>query len=355
MKKQLELKAPFVERMKELLPDEKDFESYMHFLKNESPVSMRCNTLKITPDVLKKRLESKDWKISQPFKEHPEIMIVEGRVVSEKNRLDSESLDEDSHVNNNSSKGWAGGKELTDLEPGELGRSIEHLLGYYYVQEIASMLPVLALNPKPNEIVLDLCASPGSKTTQISASTKNHGTVIANEVSLGRIKILASNTERCGASNVIITKKEGTALCTRFKNSGFEFDKILIDAPCSGEGTLRSSPKTAIMWNPNTIKKLSKIQKHLVESAIEILKVGGTLVYSTCTHAPEENEEVVDFVIKNFDNMDIERVRLPIKCRRGLQGWAGEVYSNEVQESCRIYPQDSNTEGFFIAKFRKVK
>src|SRR3990167_7166847 len=119
MKKQLELKAPFVERMKELLPDEKDFESYMHFLKNESPVSMRCNTLKITPDVLKKRLERKDWKISQPFKEHPEVMIVE-----------------------------------SNLQPGELGRSIEHLLGYYYVQEIASMLPVLALNPKPNEIVL---------------------------------------------------------------------------------------------------------------------------------------------------------------------------------------------------------
>ena len=182
----------------------------------------------------------------------------------------------------------------SELEPGELGRALEHILGYYYVQELASMLPVLVLKPKPNEKILDLASAPGSKTTQMASKMENAGLIIANEISLGRIKILASNTERCGVMNTIITKKEGSAICKRFEKQNFLFDKILVDAPCSGEGTLRSSYKTYKMWNPNTIKKLSRIQKHLLESAIEILKPGGEIVYSTCTHAPEENEEVVD-------------------------------------------------------------
>lgn len=324
MKPNLELKPLFVERMKNIFSN-KDFESYMEIIQKDPVRSIRCNTLKISPDVLKERLIEKGWKIKQPFKEHPEIMIIEG------------------HENGE------------DLQPGEIGRSVEHLLGYYYVQEIASMLPTLALNPKPGELILDLCASPGSKTTQISAKMENKGTIIANEVNIGRIKILASNTERCGASNVIITKKEGTILCKRLKGAGFFFDKILIDAPCSGEGTLRGTPKTAVMWNPNTIKKLSKIQKHLLEAALEILKPKGEIVYSTCTHAPEENEEVVSHILNNFENIKIESIKLPVICRPGLLQWNGKIYSNEVEKSCRIYPQDNNTEGFFIAKLRRIK
>jgi 16S rRNA C967 or C1407 C5-methylase (RsmB/RsmF family) len=120
------------------------------------------------------------------------------------------------------------------------------------------MLPVLVLKPEPEELVLDLCSAPGSKTTQIVAEMKNTGTIIANEISLRRIKILASNLERCGVTNTIITKKEGLALCKKLKKEGFEFDKILVDAPCSGEGTLRSSPKTYKMWNIKAVKKNSR-------------------------------------------------------------------------------------------------
>jgi NOL1/NOP2/sun family putative RNA methylase len=241
-----------------------------------------------------------------------------------------------------------------ELGPGEIGRSLEHLLGYYYVQDIASMLPVLTLEPKPNELILDLAAAPGSKTTQIAAKMKNTGTIIANDVSLGRIKILSSNTERCGASNIIITRKEGAALCKRLKEQNFSFDRILVDAPCSGEGTLRSSPITYKMWNPKTIKTLSRIQKSLISSALEILKPRGVLVYSTCTHAPEENEEIMDFVLKEFkDKIKIEEIRLPLKCRKGVSGWEGKNYNSQVTKSCRIYPQDNDTEGFFLAKFRR--
>ncbi len=318
MKKIPEAKPLFLERMKLLLG--KEYGNYMEILKHEPVRSIRANTLKITPEKLKEKLENKNWTIKQPFKKYPEIMIVEN-----------------------------------NLNPGELGRALEHLLGYYYIQELASMLPIIALKPKPNEIILDLCSSPGSKTTQIASFMNNSGTIIANEVSLGRIKILASNLERCGVTNTIITRKEGVVLCEKLKKENFQFDKILVDAPCSGEGTLRSTPKTYLMWNIKTIKSVSRIQKNLVSSALNILKPNGELIYSTCTHAPEENEEVVDFIMKKFNNIKIEKISLPVKSRKGITKWQNKEYLKEIKYACRIYPQDNNTEGFFLVKFRRVK
>ena len=320
MKHNIEPKPLFIERMHELLTEEKDFESYMKVLQEEPVRSIRCNTLKISPEKLKSRLEEKGWKIRIPFKDYPEILIVE-----------------------------------SDLSPGELGRALEHVLGYYYIQEIASMLPVLTLKPKPGEFVFDMCASPGSKTTQIAAAMENKGTIIANEISLGRIKILASNLERCGVTNTMIIKKDGILILKKFRDLGYKFDKILVDAPCSGEGTLRSSPKTYRMWNIHTVRKLSKIQKNLVSTAIDLLASGGEIIYSTCTHSPEENEEIVDFVLRNFTDIKIEKINLPIKPRQGITKWHDKEYLEDVKYSCRIYPQDNNTEGFFIAKFKKIK
>jgi tRNA (cytosine49-C5)-methyltransferase len=314
-----EAKPLFIERMKKLL-DEAEFEKYEKILKDQPVRSIRCNTLKISPIELKKKLEGKWWKILQPWPKYPEVMIVE-----------------------------------SELEPGELGRALEHMLGYYYIQELASMLPVMLLEPKENETVLDLCASPGSKTTQIASSMKNKGTIIANEVALSRIKILASNLERCGITNAIITKKEGSALCERLKKQNFQFSKILVDAPCSGEGTLRSSMKTYLMWNIKTIKNLPKIQKNLVEFALRILSPGGTLIYSTCTHAPEENEGVISDILDQFKDIKLEKIDLPVKHREGITSWENQVYNSQVKKCARIYPQDNNTEGFFLAKIKKIK
>jgi len=349
MKRNYEMKPLFLERMKSLFSNDKDFYSYLEILKRETVRSFRCNTLKISIEDLKKRFEEKGWKIKQPFKNFPEIMIVEGKWEGLVN--DNEpKMDNDK----NSCELKRGDNNLVDLSPGELGRALEHLLGYYYIQEIASMLPVLALNPKGHERVLDLCASPGSKTTQIAARMSNKGLLIANEVKFGRIKILSANTERCGVMNMLITKRDGIALCKRLKEENFLFDKVLLDAPCSGEGTFRSAPKGLEMWNIKTIENLSRLQKALIASAIEILVPGGELVYSTCTHAPEENEEIVDFALKNF-NVKIEKINLPIKTRSGITIWKEKSYSPDVKLSCRIYPQDNDTEGFFIAKIRKVK
>ncbi|VVB79839.1 tRNA (cytosine(49)-C(5))-methyltransferase [uncultured archaeon] len=322
IKKNLELKPLFLERIKLLLPDENDLEGYLKILKVEPVRSIRCNKLKISPEKLKENLEKKGWKISQPFKEYPEVMIVEN-----------------------------------NLSPGELGRSLEHLLGYYYVQELASMLPIICLAPGDKETILDLCASPGSKTTQIAAELENRGLIIANEPQMDRLRILASNLERCGVTNTIITRKDGRSICKDLKEANIEFDKILVDAPCSGEGTLRSSPKTYLMWNIKTIQNLPKIQERLFSEAFETLKVGGELVYSTCTHAPEENEGVVNDMLEKFgERIKIEKVNIPLKkVRPGLTEWQGKKYSKEVKNCARIYPHDNNTEGFFISKFRRVK
>ncbi len=364
----MEPKPLFIERMKKLLGN--DFNNYEKILKILPVRSIRCNTLKISPEKLKTKLQSKGWTIKQLWKDYPEIMIVEGKFDNSKidekyvnkkgseGKMDDKYKDQVKNSINNSSEGGGrggGGIKLVDLEPGELGRALEHLLGYYYIQELSSMLPIIALNPKQNEIILDLCSAPGSKTSQLAAKMKNTGTIIANEISLGRIKILASNLERCGVTNTIITRKEGAVLCKRLKNRRFEFDKILIDAPCSGEGTLRSTPKTYLMWNIKTIKNLPKIQINLLRSALEILKPKGEIIYSTCTHAPEENEAVISKLLNEFKDIKIETIKLPIKFREGITKWENKQFNQEVKKCARIYPQDNNTEGFFIAKIRKLK
>ena len=307
------MKPLFEERMKKLMPEKEDFDAFNKIIHTGPRNFIRCNTLKISPDELMSKL-SKKWKVSQPYSDFPEIILIE-----------------------------------SDLGPGELGNSIEHVLGYYYVQEICSMMSVIALDPKPGEFILDLCASPGSKTTQIAAKMQNTGTLIANDLRMDRIAILASNLEKSGVSNAIITKNDSIDLCSRFLKNDIKFDRILLDAPCSGEGTLRSSPKTLLTWNPKVVVKLSRLQKKMIAFALKILKVGGTLVYSTCTHAPEEDESVLDFALKNFP-VKVEKISLPLKCRPGVTEWKNESYSKEVSKACRIYPQDNDSEGFFVSK-----
>lgn len=308
-----EMKPLFRERMQLLLPNSEDFSAYEKIIHTEPRNFIRCNTLKIAPEELIKRLKEK-WAVSQPYPSHPEIMLVE-----------------------------------SNLLPGELGNSIEHILGYYYIQEVSSMLSAIALNPQPEEMILDICASPGSKTTQIAAKMKNSGTLIANDLKIDRISILSANLEKCGVSNIIVTRNDAVDLCNKLAKSQFKFDKILLDAPCSGEGTIRSSPKTLLMWNQKVVEKFSRIQKKFIASALKCLKPGGTLVYSTCTHSPEENESVINFALQNFPVM-VNSFSLPLNCRPGIKEWAGDSFSPEVHKACRIYPQDNDSEGFFVCK-----
>ena len=309
-----EMKPLFEQRMHLLLPDKLDYENYNKIIRQSPRNFIRCNTLKISSQDLYKRL-CKKWSVSIPFPDYPEIMIID-----------------------------------SDLGPGDLGNALEHLLGYYYIQEISSMLSVIALDPQPGELVLDLCASPGSKTTQIASKMQNSGTLIANDIKIDRIAILSANLERCGVTNTIITREDGVSFSMKLQKSIFKFDRILLDAPCSGEGTLRSSPKTFLMWNPKVVKSLSSQQKKLFANAVKCLRVGGSLVYSTCTHSPEENEEIVDFALKHFP-LKLEKISLPLKSRPGVIEWLGQEYNKEITKTCRIYPQDNDSEGFFLSKF----
>lgn len=314
-------KPEFESRMNSLLKlsgsNEADIKTYWEIVHKEPINSIRCNTLKMQPKELRARLEKKGWEISQPYKDYEEIMIIENT-----------------------------------LGPGELGRSKEHILGYYYVQEISSMLSIMALQPTETDNLLDLCASPGSKTTQAAAMMQNKGNIIANDNNLGRMIVLASNLEKCGVSNTILTKRDGVQLCKKIGNVML-FDKILVDAPCSGEGTLRSSPKTFIIWNEKMMRVFSNKQKALASSALEVLKEGGEMIYSTCTHAPEENEAVIQYLFDNF-NIELLPIKLPLKIREGLSEWKGERFNPELRKCARIYPQDNNTEGFFLCKIKKL-
>ena len=237
---------------------------------------------------------------------------------------------------------------ISHPERRDVGNLLEHHLGKIYVQEAASMIPPLFLQPKPGELVLDMGASPGSKTTQMAAMMENKGLIIANDYKGQRLQSLGINIQRSGLTNVLITLMHGK----RFHD--FLFDKILVDAPCSGTGTIRKSLKTINIWNAGMIKKLARMQIQLLENAYNNLKEGGELVYSTCSLEPEENEGVIHLFLEKFPDAKIEEVKLPgLKVAKPVMEFNGVKYNPQVKNVLRIWPQDNDTEGFFVCKIKK--
>ena len=273
--------------------------------------SIRVNTLKISVEELKKRLE-KDFFLEQvPW-------CREGFWIEHKQ----------------------GRRDIGNLP--------EHQLGYFYVQEAASMLPPEALMPEPGESVLDVAASPGSKTTQMAAMMKNKGVIVSNDCNFKRIIMLGNNVQRCGASNVIITEMDGKAI------KGNYFDKILLDAPCSATGALRKSLKTFKIWNPRAVDDLSREQKKLIENSFRLLKKGGVLVYSTCSVDPDENEEVVSWLLEKHSDAKLDDIKLRIRRSKPFKEFMGRKYHESIEKCLRIHPQDNDTEGFFVARIRRA-
>lgn len=301
----IEFKEEFVKRYSKLT-DWEEFRKYsLSFLRK----SIRVNTLKISSTELLKRLE-KNWY----FEKIP--WCKEGYWIEhKKGRLD-------------------------------VGNTREHALGYYYIQEAASMIPPEVLEPKPGDIVMDMCASPGSKASQTAQKMENKGLLVANDITGERLAALGINLQRMGVSNCIVTQVPGE------KITGLKFDKILLDAPCSGTGTIRKSIKTIKMWNPQMIKHIAGIQRKLLMNAITLVKPGGTLVYSTCSLEPEENEAVIDYALSK-GGIKLEEVELQIKKAKPVMEFEGKVYDKELKNCLRIWPQDNDTEGFFVAKIRK--
>ena len=225
---------------------------------------------------------------------------------------------------------------------------LEHTLGYFYIQEAASMIPPVVLDPNKNDAVFDMCASPGSKTSQMAAMMENGGLIIANELKPSRITPLNCNLQRSGVVNAVITCSNALAI----KN--ILFDKILLDAPCSGTGAIRKSLKTIKIWNPNMCLKLANTQKKLLQHGFDLLKENGTIVYSTCTLEPEENELVVDDFLNKNENAKLEPIDIAGLRGKAVEEYDGETLRNEIKNCLRIWPQDYDTEGFFVAKIKKI-
>ena len=237
------------------------------------------------------------------------------------------------------------------IDPINIGERIEHQIGLIYSQEAVSMIPALVLDPKPNDKILDICAAPGSKTTQIAQMMNNTGCIVANDISKKRINALISNIERLGILNTVITMQVGQKLGYYAPEY---FDKVLLDAPCSLEGTIRNTPEVLLNWKVTTIRRLAKLQKGLINSAYKCLKPDGVLVYSTCTFAPEENEGVIDYLLKKNPDVSIEPITLnSLKTRPAVLDWGDTHFNDKIKNAIRIYPQDNDTEGFFVAKIHK--
>ncbi len=239
-------------------------------------------------------------------------------------------------------------KEGFFVNSNDVGKTLEHALGYFFIQEAASMIPVVVLEPKPGEKVLDIAAAPGAKATQIAMYMRNEGYLVANDIRKDRIYILISNLQRMGVTIAKVSLMDGRKFI-KYEN---KFDKVLLDAPCSNVGMIRKNYKHLKMWSYRMVKRCSKLQKELILAAYKTLKTDGILVYSTCTIDPEENEEVVDFLLRNT-NAELEDIKLKIRRRKPILKYKDKEYDSSIKKCLRIHPQDNDTEAFFVAKIIK--
>jgi NOL1/NOP2/sun family putative RNA methylase len=232
-----------------------------------------------------------------------------------------------------------------------LGRLWCYRAGHFQIQEASSMLPVLLLKPRPGQRILDLCAAPGSKMSQLAVALGNRGTVVANDLVGGRMKPVRMHIDRLGLLNVSITCHDGAS----YPKSAGLFDAVLVDAPCSCEGTSRKNPD--VFQRPVAHRRrLLQKQVLLLQQALRRCRAGGRIVYSTCTYDPEENEAVVDTVLERMPGQArVLPAHLPgVRTAAGLTAWNGRTYRPELQHTLRIWPHLNDTGGFYLALLEKA-
>ncbi|WP_420632138.1 class I SAM-dependent methyltransferase [Candidatus Leptofilum sp.] len=228
----------------------------------------------------------------------------------------------------------------------------EYLAGLYQVQEEAALLPALLLDPQPGERVLDMCAAPGNKTAQMGAMMQNRGTLLANDRSNGRMRAARHALNRIGLVNVTTMVRDGGNLPAEM---GL-FDKIMVDVPCSCEGTCRKDTAVLERSSVGASKKIARIQTALLRKAVQLCRPGGRIVYATCTFAPEENELVVDVVLRDSgDTLHLCSSAIPgLTASPGLTEWQGQQLHPDLHLASRIWPQQNDTGGFFVAVLEKI-
>jgi len=306
------LPQAFIDKMASILPEQLSLQEFVDSCHQPLRRAIRVNTLKISVEDFKQRAIEHNWQLT------PIPWCAEGFWIF---------IEE----------------ELTPL-----GNSFEHLAGLVYIQEASSMMPVAALfhffDADKSKTLLDAAAAPGSKTTQIAAKMENQGLIIANEFSASRIKMLHANIQRCGIKNVALTHFDAKVFGNWLPNT---FDAILLDAPCSGEGTIRKDKNAMKNWNQTAIDEISTMQQGLIESAYHALKEDGVLIYSTCTLSLEENQQVCHWLKETYpDSVEF----LPLN-----ELFDGANDTATPEGFLHIWPQVYDSEGFFVAALRKTE
>lgn len=304
----------FLKRLKKLYPSAA-LPTILNALQTKPLPSFRTNTLKTTTAALKKSLTQQGFHLQAVPWYHDAFIL-----------------------------GNKSTRELTETD--------EYKQGFFYIQNLSSMIPALVLDPKPQEKILDLCAAPGSKTTHLAMLMQNSGEIIANDLSRKRLFKLKANLAANDVTNTTVTNIVGEKLWQR---SPEYFDKTLVDVPCSMEGRIcLTDLETDKDWSLKKVKMLAHKQKYLLRSAISATKVGGIIVYSTCTLSPEENEGIIDWILKKMPNaITIERIQISnAPLQPGIQHW-NKNFAPEAAHTARIFPSKT-MEGFFVAKLRKM-
>ena len=229
------------------------------------------------------------------------------------------------------------------------GLHVWHEAGLYYLQEASAMAPVTLLDPQPGEIICDLCAAPGGKTTQIAAKMAGQGLLVCNEINPKRSRILSRNIERMAVSNALVLNHHPSELERHFTGA---FDKVLVDAPCSGEGMFRKEEAAVTDWSPETVAMCASRQAEILKTAAKLLRPGGRLVYSTCTFAPEEDEGAISEFLKTHPDFSIEEVHAP-----SLSPGRPDLVEDPapgLEHTFRLWPHHQHGEGHYAAVLRKA-
>ncbi|MDO4293912.1 MAG: RsmF rRNA methyltransferase first C-terminal domain-containing protein [Eubacteriales bacterium] len=233
------------------------------------------------------------------------------------------------------------------------GKHPLHEAGVYYIQEASAMAPAAYLGAVPGERVLDLCAAPGGKSTQLGAAMKGEGLLVCNEINPSRAKILSENVERMGIGNALVTSEGPDRLAEYFPEY---FDRILVDAPCSGEGMFRKHEEACSEWSPENVELCAGRQDMILDCAARMLAPGGRMVYSTCTFAPEEDEESVGRFLHRHSDFSVEEAVLFPGMERG-RDWNGRFAEQEdaLARTVRLWPHRLAGEGHYLAVLRRKK
>ena len=307
----VQFSSRLLDRYKELLPDPKDFEAYLKISKKKFPKIIRINTLKTSPEQVKAWMKER----------HLEYSEIEG---------------------------FPHALQLHNVWM-LMGGIWETRNGFIHAQELASQIPARVLAPKPGETVLDMAAAPGNKTSQLAEMMQNQGIVVAVEKNKERCKSLRYLLNRLGVVNAIVCMQDATQLPPTL-----QFDKILLDAPCSGEGLLRKKAQALKGWTEKLVYQRAELQVQLLEKAVQLVRPGGEIVYSVCTLSPEECEGVLTTVLKAHPEMKIEKCDLfGLKTRPGLSSFRNRQFEKGMEWTHRLYPQDNNSQSFFVAKLVK--